>query len=198
MLACNVGIVEFSVPSRRTRNELIKRHEDHVVAKGGSVVLNRSIVVVAYLAILMRPTFAATGPEARAIYFESSGRQVAVDLVRPTQPGPHPAILLLYGRAGLSFYGPSFVQLSQKLTGAGFAVLTPHYFDASASPDSPEVTAVRFETWRKALQDALACRSEVSSPPWRPCKTIASQRLSPNRPGFQPGFRRTQRGWPPS
>jgi carboxymethylenebutenolidase len=135
---------------------LIKRHEDHVVAKGGSVVLNRSIVVVAYLAILMRPTFAATGPEARAIYFESSGRQVAVDLVRPTQPGPHPAILLLYGRAGLSFYGPSFVQLSQKLTCAGFAVLTPHYFDASASPDSPEVTAVRFETWRKALQDALA------------------------------------------
>ena len=129
---------------------------NHVVAKGGGVVLNRSIAFVAYLAILMRPGFAATAPEARTIYFQSSGRQVAVDFVRPAQPGPHPKILLLCGRAGLSFYGPGFVQLSEKLTGAGFAVLVPHYFDASGSPDSPEVTADRFETWRKALEDALA------------------------------------------
>jgi carboxymethylenebutenolidase len=124
-------------------------------------VVKRSIVIVTYLAILLRPAIAAGTPEAQASYFESSGRQIAVDVVRPARPGPHPAILLLYGRGGLSFYGPGFVQLSQELTGAGFAVLTLHYFDASASPDSPEVTGVRFETWRKALDDALGFAAEL-------------------------------------
>jgi dipeptidyl aminopeptidase/acylaminoacyl peptidase len=123
--------------------------------------MKRLIVIVGYLAILMRPAIAASPPEVQVSYFESSGHQVAVDVVRPAQPGPHPVVLLLYGRGGLSFYGPGFVQRSQKLTDAGFAVLTPHYFDASASPDSPEVTDVRFETWRKALDDALAFAAEL-------------------------------------
>jgi dipeptidyl aminopeptidase/acylaminoacyl peptidase len=115
--------------------------------------MQRIVIIVTCLAVLTGLANAADGQTA---YFDSSGHRVAVDLARPDQPGLHPAILLLYGRGGLSFYGPGFVQLSQKLTGAGFAVLTLHYFDASASPDSPEVTAARFETWRKALDDALA------------------------------------------
>jgi dipeptidyl aminopeptidase/acylaminoacyl peptidase len=123
--------------------------------------VKRSIVIVTYLAILMRPAIAASTPEAQASYFESSGHQVAVDVVRPVQSGPHPVVLFLYGRGGLGFYGARFVPLSQELSGAGFAVLTPHYFDASASPDSPEVTDVRFETWRKALDDALAFAAKL-------------------------------------
>jgi len=118
--------------------------------------MQRLIVIVACLAVLTGLASAARAADGQTVYFASSGHQVAVDLARPAQPGPHPVILLLYGRGGLSFYGPGFVQLSQKLTDAGFAVLTLHYFDASASPDSPEVTAARFETWRKALDDALA------------------------------------------
>ena len=125
------------------------------------MVVRRLVVIVTYLAILMHPAIAASPPEGRIGYFESSGHQVAVDVVRPLQPGPHPVILLLYGRGGLSFYGSGFVQLSQKLADAGFAVLTPHYFDASASPDSPEVTGVSFETWRKALEDALAFAAKL-------------------------------------
>jgi dipeptidyl aminopeptidase/acylaminoacyl peptidase len=125
------------------------------------MVVKRSIVIVTYLAFLTRSAIAAGIPESRTVYFESSGHQVAADLVRPAQPERHPAILLLYGRGGLSFYGPSFVRRAQKLAGAGFAVLTPHYFDASASPDAPEVTEVRFETWRKALDDALAFAAKL-------------------------------------
>lgn len=107
--------------------------------------MKRSIVIVTYLAILMRPAIAASTPEAQASYFESSGHQVAVDVVRPVQSGPHPVVLLLYGRGGLGFYGARFVPLSQELSGAGFAVLTPHYF----------------ETWRKALDDALAFAAKL-------------------------------------
>jgi carboxymethylenebutenolidase len=118
-------------------------------------MMKRMIVIVAYLAVLTRLANAASAPEGQTAYFESSGRQVAVDLVRPAKSGPHPAILLLYGRGGLSFYGAGFAQLARKLADTGFVVLTPHYFDASDSPDSPEVTDIRFETWRKALGDAL-------------------------------------------
>lgn len=123
--------------------------------------MKRSIIIVGYLAVLMLPAIAAGPPDIQVSYFESSGHQVAVDVVRPARPGPHPVVLLLYGRGGLSFYGAGFVRLSQKLTDAGFAVLTPHYFDASASPDSPEVTGASFETWRKALDDALAFAAKL-------------------------------------
>jgi dipeptidyl aminopeptidase/acylaminoacyl peptidase len=115
----------------------------------------KRMIIVACLAILTGLARAASAPEGQTAYFESSGRRVAMDVVRPARPGPNPAILLLYGRGGLSFYGTDFAQLARKLADAGFTVLTPHYFDASDSPDSPEVTEIRFETWRKALGDAL-------------------------------------------
>jgi dienelactone hydrolase len=115
----------------------------------------RSIVIVGALAIFIRPAFGAELPEVQTAYFESGGHKVAVDLARPATPGRHPAALLLHGRGGLGFYGPGLVELSHKLTDQGFTVLTPHYFDASGSADGPEVTAERFEVWRKALDDAL-------------------------------------------
>jgi carboxymethylenebutenolidase len=124
-------------------------------------VVKRSIVMVTYLAILTRSAIAAGIPESETIYFESSGHQVAVDLVRPAVSGRHPAILLLHGGSGMSFYRASFARRAQKLAGAGFSVLTPHYFDASASPDGPEITEARFETWRKALGDALALAAKL-------------------------------------
>jgi dienelactone hydrolase len=135
----------------------VPRHVDNVqrdLAVGANVS-RRALIISAALAALLKPTFAADGPRSQTLHYESSGRSVAVDIVIPDQPGPHPAVLLLHGRGGLSLYGAAFGQQAVALALQGFTVLTPHYFDASASPDSPPVTSSAFETWRQALEDAL-------------------------------------------
>lgn len=124
--------------------------------------MKRSIVIVTYLAILTRSAIAAGIPESETIYFESSGHQVAVDLVRPAVSGRHPAILLLHGGSGMSFYRASFARRAQKLAGAGFSVLTPHYFDASASPDGPEITEARFRDLAQGIGRCAGLRGETS------------------------------------
>jgi carboxymethylenebutenolidase len=101
---------------------------------------------------LATPSFAA---DPQFLHYQSNGRTVTIDFVEPARTGQFPAVLLLYGRGGLSFYGAAFKQLALTLAAQGFLVLTPHYFDATASADSPAVTPASFETWRQALQDAL-------------------------------------------
>ena len=78
-----------------------------------------------------------------------------MEVVRPTNAGPSPAVVLLHGRGGLSLYGTEFKERAALLADRGFVVFTPHYFDASDSKDSPEVTQQLFETWRESLRDAL-------------------------------------------
>lgn len=116
----------------------------------------RDILIGATLAMVPAMAAPDLSAQVRTLVFQSSGRPVALDIGSPAQPGPRPAVLLLHGRAGLSFYGPALRSLSDSLTAAGMIALTLHYFDASGSPDSPEVTQALFETWRLALSDALA------------------------------------------
>ena len=116
----------------------------------------RDILIGAALAVvpaMMRPALPAP---TRTLVFQSGGRPVALDISEPARLGARPAVLLLHGRAGLSFYGPALQSLADGLAAAGMIALTLHYFDASGSADSPQVTQALFETWRSALSDALA------------------------------------------
>jgi carboxymethylenebutenolidase len=130
-----------------------------------SHVSNLRSVTVA-LALVTVPAGAAPLKFETAQY-ESGGHFVAVDIVGPGGSGRHPAILLLHGRGGMTLYGPDFRHRAEVLASKAFVVLVPHYFDASASADSPDVTAKLFETWRKAVADAVGFaerRGDVYAP----------------------------------
>ncbi|MGE5201614.1 MAG: alpha/beta hydrolase family protein [Acidobacteriota bacterium] len=116
----------------------------------------RDVLIGAALAVVPAMAPPALSAPTRTLVFQSSGRPVTMDIGEPARPGPRPAVLLLHGRAGLSFYGAALRSLADGLAAAGMVALTPHYFDASGSADSPEVTRALFETWRSALSDALA------------------------------------------
>jgi len=100
---------------------------------------------------------APLAPAPDRLQFRSLGRRVSMEVARPDRSGPGPAVLLLHGRGGLSLYGADFRRRAARLAGLGFAVFTPHYFEATASPDAPEVSPRLFESWRRALADAIRC-----------------------------------------
>lgn len=108
-------------------------------------MVNRAFMIAAALIFLPGLTFAEVPVQFQTLAYESGGRSVAVDVVEPGPAAQRPAVLLLHDRGGLSLYGPAFKGLALTLAARGFVVLTPHYFDASASPDAPEVTASAFE-----------------------------------------------------
>jgi hypothetical protein len=131
-------------------------------------VVKRSIVIITYLAILTRSAIAAGIPESETIYFESSGHQVAVDLVRPAVSGRHPAILLLHGGSGMSFYRASFARRAQKLAGAGFSVLI------DGDDRAPAAARIRGADFQKRHWQAAARKSHVF---------ISAEAGAPVRPG---------------
>lgn len=117
--------------------------------------LRGAFVIATALAASPGLAIAGNPSPIQSLHYESGGRKVAVDIVRPAQAGRLPGVLILHGRGGLSLYGAALMRLAHSLSARGFVVLIPHYFDASSSPDAPEVTPASFETWRKAVQDAL-------------------------------------------
>ncbi len=112
----------------------------------------RIFIAWAGLATLM-PAARAGTTRARS-RFRSNGNDVRVDWTLPG--GDHrAAVLLLHGRGGIGLYGADLQRRAALLADRGFAAGTVHYFDASRSSDSPEVTGALFEIWRQALADAL-------------------------------------------
>jgi dienelactone hydrolase len=124
------------------------------------LTLRATALVARCLALIALLNVTAASAQDMASY-TSSGRPVAVEIFRPHGQGPWPAVLLLHGRSGMSFYGNDFRSRAKELAKHGFVVLIPHYFDATASADSPEITKGAFDAWQLALHDALKFAADV-------------------------------------
>lgn len=87
--------------------------------------------------------------------FTSNGRTVRCEVVRPSGGGPHPAVILLHGRAGADFYASRLQEQARRLAAKGYVVLTPRYFDATGDDAGPEVSEERFRAWLGAARMAV-------------------------------------------
>jgi dienelactone hydrolase len=88
-------------------------------------VNRRDVLIGVTLAILPTTTAPTLAAPTCTVIFQSGGRPVAMDVSGPVRPGPRPAVLLLHGRGGLSFYGPALRSLADGLAAAGMVALTP-------------------------------------------------------------------------
>ena len=120
-------------------------------------------LVTTTLAFLLAARLAAASPAETAVAsasFESQGRRVSCEIVRPVTRGSAsaPLVILLHGRSGPDFYAGRFLTLSARLARAGFVILVPRYFEATpltAVAGPPEITEARFRAWQRALADAV-------------------------------------------
>jgi carboxymethylenebutenolidase len=78
------------------------------------------------------------------------------DLFVPDGAAKHPAVVLLYGGAGLTRRGSDFRAYGEDLARRGFVVLLPHYFDATGSLTMGPLTSDRFALWQRAVRDSIA------------------------------------------
>jgi carboxymethylenebutenolidase len=87
--------------------------------------------------------------------FESGGKQIRVEAYMPAAPGPHPAVVALYGSGGgVSGMGSPATMLAAQ----GFAVFVLHYFDRTGTTqvtDKPTIMR-NFPAWGKTLWDAIS------------------------------------------
>src|SRR5690349_21411998 len=63
------------------------------------------------------------------IWIPTRHRSVRLDVYKPSDPGPHPTILLLYGAGGLAFDGSRMRVTAQQWVEAGNIVYLVHYLD---------------------------------------------------------------------
>ena len=88
--------------------------------------------------------------------FQSGGRPIRVDTVRPSRTGPVPAILLLHGSGGnIGFW---LDRLAPHLDRFGIALFAPHYFDRTGTVRADAATildGVHFPQWLETVGDAI-------------------------------------------
>jgi carboxymethylenebutenolidase len=87
--------------------------------------------------------------------FASGGKKIQLEVFSPEAAGKHPALVLLYGAAGLTRRGDQFRQYGTRLAEHGFVVFLVHYFDATDSDRAGEINSERFPLWWKAVYDGV-------------------------------------------
>jgi carboxymethylenebutenolidase len=89
--------------------------------------------------------------------FPSSGKKIRLERFSPAVPGRYPAVIVLYGAAGMTARGEAFRDYGRRLADNGFVAFLLHYFDAtdSATAGDLPVSPAHFQLWTKALQDGI-------------------------------------------
>ena len=88
--------------------------------------------------------------------FASAGRHVPAEVAGPPHARGAPAVVLLVGRSGLSFYRSRFDALARRLTAAGYVVVVPRYLGKNAQEVPATVDAATLNLWRATIHDAVA------------------------------------------
>ncbi len=96
--------------------------------------------------------------------FLSSGKTIHIERFAPADTGRHPAVLVLYGAAGMTQRGDAFREYARDLAQHGYVAFILHYFDATDSPTAGTlpVSPEQFKRWSDALRDGI---SSVSRDP---------------------------------
>lgn len=72
----------------------------------------------------------------------------------PPAPGPHPAVILLYGSAG---WRAGYLEIADRLAEAGFAALVLDYYAGTGgAPVGSQEKLRKWEAWRHVVQEAGA------------------------------------------
>ena len=83
-------------------------------------------------------------------------REVRLDVYKPSDPGPHPTILLLYGAGGLAFDGSRMRVTAQQWSSAGYNIYLVHYLDATGGfMAMPWSMRPGFDPWVETVRDAI-------------------------------------------
>jgi dienelactone hydrolase len=94
--------------------------------------------------------------QARLDTFTAGRRTIAIERFEPSNPGPHPALLVLHGADGLPGRGLPYRELAARVAAHGYAAFLPHYFDATDGQTRPNPLDPRnFAAWMAALNEAI-------------------------------------------
>ncbi|MDB6120270.1 MAG: dienelactone hydrolase [Verrucomicrobiaceae bacterium] len=89
--------------------------------------------------------------------YQSGGRKIKVDTFLPTTPGPHPAVLVLYGSGGAVFGKGDMNDFSRKLASRGMAAYQVHYLNRTGSivETGDRVITKLWPEWNEAVRDGV-------------------------------------------
>ncbi|HEX8199519.1 MAG TPA: dienelactone hydrolase family protein [Isosphaeraceae bacterium] len=114
---------------------------------------------------------AGTSPAQTPATFDSGGKTVPVEVVTPTTPGKHPAIVIVYGSEGMNHpFGGDIRTFAGELAAQDYLALIPDYFARTGTQAGNETALRAFpqhgDTWVETIDDALtyaAGRADVQS-----------------------------------
>ncbi len=89
--------------------------------------------------------------------YQSGGRRIKVDTFLPAAPGPHPAVLVLYGSGGAFFGKGDMNDFSRKLAARGMAAYLVHYLNRTGSimETGDRVITKLWPEWNAAVRDGV-------------------------------------------
>lgn len=92
--------------------------------------------------------------------FPEGGRQIRVETYAPSEPGRHPAVILLHGADNFEPHAAAYRNSAEELAAHGYVALIVHYFDATGTRWADEnAIANDFLTWMDAAAEAVTFAS---------------------------------------
>lgn len=120
---------------------------------------------------------AAAAVSERVFLPSRDGTQVDGVLVRPADPGPHPAVILLHGCGGRDDahgkLAPRHADWADRLVEAGWVVLLPDSFASRGEGPQCRLRSRRILAWRERKADALGARDWLAAQPFVRAEAIA-------------------------
>jgi dipeptidyl aminopeptidase/acylaminoacyl peptidase len=89
-----------------------------------------------------------------AAVFESSGVPIQVDEYRATAPGPHPAIIYLYGADAMAIGPEMYVALGNTFASRGYDFYIIHYLNRTRTLFADFTQFGNYSLWLQTVQDA--------------------------------------------
>lgn len=87
------------------------------------------------------------------LLWQSPGAEVWGDVVTPGAPGPHPAVILLYGSTG---WRADYLDLARAYADSGFVALILDYYARTGGARIGSAEKLRkWETWRRTVQNTV-------------------------------------------
>lgn len=91
---------------------------------------------------------------------KSGGRRIPVE-IRVPRSLPAPAVVILPGRAGTTFYSAHLRDLATGLVSRGFVVVTPAYMGRSPSDVPKVVDSATFSLWTRTVRDLVSLTARL-------------------------------------
>src|SRR3982751_959990 len=89
-----------------------------------------------------------------AAVFESSGIPIQVDEYRATTPGPHPAIVYMYGADAMAILPETYVALGNAFAAHGYDFYIIHYLNRTRTAFADPTQFWQYPLWLQTVRDA--------------------------------------------